>query len=156
MRLIYWYTVVAYRYHKLLIGNKSSKAISFNWINHINRQRKISEFVPSVLDIQSILVIMISTHITIPYSIEGFRDLMNTMEKRCTVPSRKFFTERIIPDIHQQVEDSLDNYCGLLEKIRSLPTRGLHTTQYSRIWESRPTGFRRISPGCHMFSTACH
>lgn len=38
---------------------------------------------------------------------EGFKDLMKTMEKRYTVPSRKFFSERIIPDIHQQVEDSL-------------------------------------------------
>lgn len=34
---------------------------------------------------------------------------MSAMEKRYTVPSRKFFAERIIPDIHQQVEESLSN-----------------------------------------------
>lgn len=38
---------------------------------------------------------------------DGFVDLMNTVEKRYTVPSRKFFAERIIPDMYAQVEKSL-------------------------------------------------
>jgi len=38
---------------------------------------------------------------------EGFVDLMNTVEKRYTVPSRKFFAERVIPDMYAQVEKSL-------------------------------------------------
>lgn len=38
---------------------------------------------------------------------EGFVDLMNTVEKRYTVPSRKYFAEHIIPEMHTQMEESL-------------------------------------------------
>ena len=38
---------------------------------------------------------------------EGFIDLMNTLEKRYTIPSRKYFAERIIPEMHALVEESL-------------------------------------------------
>ena len=38
---------------------------------------------------------------------EGFVDLMNTVEKRYTVPSRKYFAEHVIPGMHAQVEKSL-------------------------------------------------
>jgi len=38
---------------------------------------------------------------------EGFIDLMSTLEKRYTVPSRKYFGEHIIPEMHAQMEESL-------------------------------------------------